>query len=83
MSITRQSRSDLRPGDRVLSIGGEWDEGDDGERRDTGPNATGEIQGFAYGHYDVTFTNGTHVRITPGEIADPAQYKILPRGDAA
>jgi hypothetical protein len=84
---TRQNNTgraaNLRPGDRVLSIGGEWDEGDEGERRETGPNATGEIQSFAYGHYDVTFDNGTHVRITPEEIADPAQYKILARGAEA
>jgi len=72
----RQIAHTVRPGDRVISIAGEWDD-NDGERRETGPNATGVIQGFADDHYDVSFANGTHVRITPDEIADPTQYTIL------
>lgn len=67
----------LRPGDRVISLLGEWDEDENGKERATGPNATGEIRGFADDHYEVAFANGTHVRITPEEIADPTQYTLL------
>jgi hypothetical protein len=70
--------SALPPGTRILSIHGECDDGDAGPRS-TGPNAIGTILegGLIDGHYPVGFENGTSVFITPAELSDAEQYRVL------
>jgi len=70
----------LETGAQTVSIRGEWDDPGDGSVRETGPNAIGTVLYSSDGHYCVAFENGTSVLITPEEIADPAQYRILSLG---
>lgn len=73
----------LALGTRVLSIAGENDEGDEG-KRETGPNATGEIIGNLRHenyepYYSVEFQpSGVWVYLDQHELENPEAYRVLP-----
>lgn len=73
----------LKRGARIISIRGECDEGDEGERH-TGPLAVGTVDAVLPNMeecYSVAFDNGTSVFLAPAEIADPADYRIIGQGE--
>lgn len=76
--MTAENQTPAYPvGSVVLSLGGETDCGDDGERQ-TGPRAWGHLESWAPEcGYSAHFAYGVTVYITAEELSDARQYEVI------